>query len=132
MNWNRSRIEPKSGLVRIGAQLLGRIAEVTCPRIAVLGTDSAIGKEIMLLSAHTDAVEDATFSPDGRRLATASDDGTARIWDADTGREIMLLRGHKDVGFGPDLRLQRHDDAFTQRVDGRIGHLRKLLAKIIV
>jgi WD40 repeat protein len=32
--------------------------------------------------------------PDGSRMVTASDDGTARIWDAASGGEIRLLRGH--------------------------------------
>ena len=34
------------------------------------------------------------FSPDGRRLATVSDDNSARIWDATTFEEILTLRGH--------------------------------------
>ena len=36
----------------------------------------------------------AAFSPDGSRIVTASDDKTARIWDAATGKEIAVLRGH--------------------------------------
>ena len=44
----------------------------------------------------------------------------------------VLLRRHEDIGLGPDLRLQRHDDALAQRIDRRIGHLRELLAKIVV
>jgi WD40 repeat protein len=36
----------------------------------------------------------ATFSPDGFRIATAASDATARIWDASTGRQISVLRGH--------------------------------------
>jgi len=36
------------------------------------------------------------FSPDGKRLATAtgSFDKTAKIWDSENGKEILILRGH--------------------------------------
>jgi hypothetical protein len=34
------------------------------------------------------------FSGDGKRVATASDDATARIWDAESGEEIAVLKGH--------------------------------------
>jgi WD40 repeat protein/serine/threonine protein kinase len=36
------------------------------------------------------------FSPDGRRLAGGCKDGTVRIWDATTGREVQALHGHED------------------------------------
>ena len=34
------------------------------------------------------------WSPDGTRLATASDDGTVRIWDPTTGHPTTTLTGH--------------------------------------
>jgi WD40 repeat protein len=37
----------------------------------------------------------AEFSRDGSRIVTASDDKTARIWDAATAEEIATLRGHQ-------------------------------------
>lgn len=49
------------------------------------------------------------FSPDGRFLATAGDDGIIHIWEITTGEELMMLKGHKGaiqtVTFSPDGKL---------------------------
>ena len=37
----------------------------------------------------------AVFSRDGSRIVTASDEGTARLWDAAAGKEIAVMRGHE-------------------------------------
>jgi len=37
------------------------------------------------------------FSADGGRVVTASSEGTARVWDAATGKELAVLRGHQDT-----------------------------------
>ena len=46
------------------------------------------------------------FSPDGQRIATASFDSTACLWDANSGKLLLSLDGHKDslksVAFSPD------------------------------
>ncbi|HRF95106.1 MAG TPA: hypothetical protein PLZ51_07925, partial [Aggregatilineales bacterium] len=43
---------------------------------------------------HSDDVNQAAWSYDDTRLASASDDGTARIWDAETGDEMLVLTGN--------------------------------------
>jgi WD40 repeat protein len=35
------------------------------------------------------------FSPDGKKIASGSDDMTIRVWDAETGHSMQTLRGHK-------------------------------------
>jgi tetratricopeptide (TPR) repeat protein len=46
------------------------------------------------------------FSPDGARLASASQDQTVKVWDAATGQELCTLKGHTEsvhgVAFSPD------------------------------
>ena len=51
-------------------------------------------------------VRTGAFSPDGKTIATASVDLTARIWDVDTGQERRLFIGHtgsvSSAAFSPD------------------------------
>ncbi len=58
------------------------------------------------LNGHTGAVHGLAFSPDGHRVASASQDRTVKIWDAATGQELRTLTGHTDlvsrVAFNPD------------------------------
>src|ERR1700733_9018995 len=58
------------------------------------------------LAGHTSLVNTAVFSADGSRVVTASWDGTARVWDAATGRAVATLAGHRgwvnSAAFSPD------------------------------
>jgi hypothetical protein len=59
-----------------------------------------------LLKGHTRRIFTAAFSPDGTRILTASDDGTARVWDPESGAEILTFKGHAEritsATFTPD------------------------------
>jgi WD40 repeat protein/serine/threonine protein kinase len=50
--------------------------------------DAASGTLLATCQGHTNSVQSVAFSPDGVRLVTTSQDGTARQWDARTGHEV--------------------------------------------
>jgi WD40 repeat protein/serine/threonine protein kinase len=66
------------------------------------------GKELAVLKGHTDRITSAQFSPDGKRVVTASWDNAARLWDAATGKQLRVFTGHKfalhTASFSPDGR----------------------------
>lgn len=58
------------------------------------------------LNGHTAPVNSVAFSPDGKRVVTASVDKTVKVWDATMGKEIVTLEGHsksvESVCFSPN------------------------------
>ncbi|WNF13017.1 hypothetical protein [Microcystis aeruginosa] len=64
------------------------------------------GRESNRLVGHNDGVWSVSFSPDGKTLATGSEDKTIKLWNVETGQEIRTLTGHNDgvwsVSFSSD------------------------------
>lgn len=67
--------------------------------------DVATGKELLdLPESHASRIEKLSFSEDGQRIATTSEDQTTRLWDATTGRPLRKLPGMM-AAFSPDGEL---------------------------
>src|SRR2546425_10464637 len=46
------------------------------------------------LSGHQSLIAAIAFSPDGRHLASASADGTVKVWNTSTGEQLRTLQAH--------------------------------------
>jgi WD40 repeat protein len=89
----------------LGLALEGGAASNTSA--AVHGQETARVEPLRTFKGHSKPVNDMAFSPDGKRLASASDGGTVRVFDTASGEELLTLRGHGDdrvlgVTFSPD------------------------------
>jgi WD40 repeat protein len=63
-----------------------------------------------VLQGHSGTIQGLDFSPDGRLLASGSDDGTVILWDASTGRELATLQAPVTL---PEI--EEGDDKLTEQ-----------------
>ncbi|PRP92839.1 Serine/threonine-protein kinase PrkC [Enhygromyxa salina] len=74
----------------------------------------------IVLRGHGMRVQSVAFDPAGRRVVTASADGTARVWDAGDGTLLHTLSGHAGTVWGArfvgDERVLTHADDNTLRL----------------
>jgi WD40 repeat protein len=89
----------------------GRLLAASYGRTVIL-RETASGREVRSIQAHTEGVWSVAFSPDGRTIATGGGgkrgDSTVRVWSVETGERLLNLEGHTDtifsLAFSPDGR----------------------------
>lgn len=86
------------------------------------------------LGGHTDLVLSVAWSPDGKRLATASQDKTACLWEWPSGKQLQVLRDNSDavtcVCFSPDGKLlyTASLDHNVRQFDATTGKVQKVFS----
>jgi WD40 repeat protein len=75
-------------------------------RVPVRAQTPSSRPQVVVQTGHTGRVTSVAYSRDGSRVVTGSQDQTAILWDAKSGRKLCVLEGHKGavraVAFSPD------------------------------
>ena len=99
----------------------------------------AIVDSVMRLEPRGGIVLSVAYNSDGTRVATASNDGTARIWDPASGEQLQVLKGHTDsvwsVAYNSDgTRVATAGNDGTARIwdptNGSVAHWEVLLSPV--
>ncbi len=85
--------------------------------------DIATGAALAVLHGHSRAVWDTSFSPDGISLLSASADGSARIWDAESGEQMALFQDVDPDGLGVRTACFSPDGKYVATESSRMGRV---------
>lgn len=95
--------------------------------VLIPGNLSAQLPELVLPIGHFNKINSVDFSPDGRYILSASEDGTAKIWETSNGMLLRTLAGHRycvfSAFFSPICQTDPDGGKFiiTSSLDGTIG-----------
>src|SRR6266852_3684327 len=84
-------------------------------------TSSSLRKALYTYRGHSASVNALAWSPDGKRIVSGSNDGTAQVWDAANGGHVYTYHGHAGrvnaLAWSPDgKRIASGSADFTAQV----------------
>ncbi len=95
---------------------------VGCADESIQLFDTASGELNGSCFGHKQSVSSLAFSPDGKTLASASDDSTLKLWNVATQQELLTIRrlggALRGLTFSPDGQWLVGGGSFSQRSGG--------------
>ena len=109
-----------SVIPRMNDSVISRRSDSVIPRM----NDSVIPKDLpeyydsfggVYLNKHEGSVSIVTYTPDGSKFISGSQDGTIRIWDTLTGKQI-------GENMGKSFDIHKRNEYYDKEIDGDEGH----------
>ena len=99
---NSLRVSPDGSTLLVASGVTGLFGRAAIHRLSD-------GGPLVEMIGHNDVIQTAIFSPDGKRVATASYDRTITLWEVATGKPIRSFTGHNgailSIAISPDGKL---------------------------
>lgn len=121
MFWDMATGTPQKSITHLPGAVFALVYRPDGQQLAVGGGAAGLSGEVRIydvksltpvgkpIAGHTDVVLSLAWNGDGTRIATASQDKTARLWEIATGKELFVFKEHSDavtrVVFSPDSKF---------------------------
>ena len=98
--WSAAFSPDGQRFVTVGGDVFETVNGISRKLSSVKVFEAAGGQELLTLIGHSNGIWSVAFSPNGQRIATGGLDGTAMVWEASSGKELLTLTPEQEHGLG--------------------------------